>query len=185
MLQLFKKYSSVIRFILIFLGSYFIFSLFYNIYLDLSNSSKYYPDFFTHLVAVQSQAVIEFLGYESNIAPHPEEASMKLFINDYFLARIVEGCNSLSVMILFFSFVLSFFARLKTTLFFILAGSVIIYVMNIVRIAILTIGIYEYPRHAEFLHSIIFPLIIYGTVFILWIIWVRIYSKTTAHESQV
>ena len=110
---------------------------------------------------------------------------MKLYVNDYFLARIVEGCNSLSVMILFFSFVLSFFARLKTTLFFILAGSVIIYVMNIVRIAILTIGIYEYPQHAEFLHSIVFPLIIYGTVFILWIIWVRIYSKTTANESEV
>ncbi len=185
MLQLFKKYRSVLRFILIFLGSYFILSLFYNIYLDLSGSEKYYPDFFTYLVAVQSESVIEFFGYSASIEPHPDEASMKLFINEYFLARIVEGCNSISVIILFLSFVLSFFANLKTTLFYILAGAVIIYIMNIVRIAILTIGIYEYPQHAEFLHSIVFPLIIYGTVFLLWIIWVRTYSKTTANESEV
>ena len=177
MIELFKKYSSVIRFILIFLGSYFIFSLFYNIYLEQSNSEVYYPDFFTHLVSVQSKAVIEILGYTSFITPHDAEASMKLFINDYFLVRVVEGCNSISIIILFISFILSFYAGLKLTFLYILAGSVIIYVMNIIRIALLTIGVYEYPQHSDLLHSIIFPLIIYGTVFILWLIWVRIFSR--------
>lgn len=185
MLQLFKKYKSVIRFILIFLGSYFIMSLFYNIYLELSNSSKYFPDFFTFLVSVQTEAVIEFLGYASKIIPHESEDSMKLFINDHFLVRIVEGCNSISIIILFTSFILAFFAEAKKSILFILAGSVIIYVMNIIRIAILTVGIYEYPHRGEFLHSIFFPLIIYGTVFLLWIIWVRIYSKTTAYEEEL
>lgn len=185
MLQLFKKYKSVLQFILTFLGSYFIFSLLYSIYLDFSVSQRYYPDFFTHLVAVQSEAVIAFLGYPSRILPHEAEASMKLFINELFLARIVEGCNSISIIILFTSFVLSFVSRLKTTLLFILAGAVIIYVMNILRIAILTIGIYEYPHYTDFLHSIVFPLIIYGTVFILWIIWVRLFSKITVYESSI
>ncbi len=180
MIELFKKYSSVIRFIVVFLGSYFILSLFYNIYLELSNSEVYYPDFFTYLVSVQSEAVIEMFGYSAFITPHDAEASMKLYIDQYFLVRIVEGCNSVSIIILFISFVLAFFAGLRLTLFFILAGSVIIYVMNIVRIAVLTIGIYEYPQHAELLHSIIFPLIIYGTVFILWLIWVRIFSRNKA-----
>lgn len=178
MIELFKKYSSVIRFIVIFLGSYFIFSLFYNIYLELSNPETYYPDFFTYLVSLQSEAVIEFLGYRAFITPHEAEASMKLFINDYFLVRVVEGCNSISIIILFISFVLAFFAGTKLTIFYILAGSVIIYVMNIVRIAILTIGVFEYPQHAELLHSIIFPLIIYGTVFLLWLIWVRIFFRS-------
>lgn len=178
MIELFKQYRSVIRFIVIFLGSYFIFGLFYNIYLELSNSKVFYPDFFTYLVSVQSEAVIEFLGYSAFITPHEAEASMKLFINDYFLVRVVEGCNSVSIIILFISFVLAFFAGAKLTLIYILAGSVIIYVMNIVRIAVLTIGVYEYPHHAELLHSIIFPLIIYGTVFILWLIWVRIFSRS-------
>jgi exosortase family protein XrtF len=125
------------------------------------------------------------MGYSSRIIPHMEEPSMRLFVNGEFLARIVEGCNSISIIILFSSFVLAFFARVKTTLFFILAGAVVIYGMNLIRIAVLAVGIYEYPQHTEFLHSIIFPLIIYGTVFLLWILWVRIYSKLTAHEDAV
>lgn len=185
MLQLFKKYKSVLRFILIFLGSYFLLSIFYTTYLDLSVSQKYYPDFFTHLVAIQSEAVIEAFGYPARISPNPNEPSMNLYVNDLFLARVVEGCNAISIIILFVSFVLAFVSKLKTTLLFLFAGGVIIYVMNVVRIAILTIGIYEYPQHAEFLHSIVFPLIIYGTVFILWIIWVRIFSKSTTYGNQI
>jgi exosortase family protein XrtF len=102
---------------------------------------------------------------------------MKLIVNEAYMARIVEGCNAISIIILFASFVLSFFGKLKLTLLYLLAGTVIIYAMNIIRIAILAIGIYEYPQYTEFLHSIIFPLIIYGTVFLLWVIWVRIYSR--------
>lgn len=185
MLQLFKKYRSVLRFILLFLGSYFVFSIFYNAYLEFSGGLGYYPDFFTHLVAVQSQDLINSLGYEARILPHSQEPSMRLFVNEYFLARIVEGCNSISVIILFASFVLAFFARAKITLLFILAGAVVIYVMNIIRIAVLAIGIYEYPGYTEFLHSIVFPLIIYGTAFVLWILWVRIYSKLTAYEDTL
>jgi exosortase family protein XrtF len=128
-------------------------------------------------VAKQSEILISSFGYNAQILPHQSELSMKLIVNEVYLARIVEGCNAVSIIILFIAFVLSFFGRLKLTLLYLLAGSVIIYTMNIIRIGILAVGIYEYPQHTEFLHSIIFPLIIYGTVFLLWVIWVRIYSQ--------
>jgi len=128
-------------------------------------------------VAKQSEALISSFGYNAQILPHQSELSMKLIVNDVYLARIVEGCNAISIIILFASFVLSFFGKLKLTLLYLLAGAVIIYAMNIIRIAILAIGIYEYPGYTDFLHSIIFPLIIYGTVFILWLVWVGIYSQ--------
>ena len=83
-----------------------------------------------------------------------------------------------SALILFLAFMLSFFGKLKPTLIFILAGLAIIYGINIVRIALLSIGIYEMPEKAHFLHEIVFPLVIYGTVFLLWIIWIYIYTKT-------
>ena len=177
MLKLFVKYKSVLRFIFIFLGSYLVFTLIYNLYLEFFRSPVYYPDYFTHLVAKQSEALISSFGYNAQILPHQSELSMKLIVNDAYLARIVEGCNAISIIILFASFVLSFFGKLKLTLLYLLAGAVIVYAMNIIRIAILAIGIYEYPEYTDFLHSIIFPLIIYGTVFILWLIWVRIYSR--------
>lgn len=160
-----------------FLGSYLVFTLFYNLYLDFFRSPVYFPDYITHLVAKQSEALINSFGYNAKIIPHQSELSMKLIINEVYLARIIEGCNAVSIIILFLAFVLSFFGKFKTTLLYLLAGSVIIYGMNIIRIAVLAIGIYEYPQHTQFLHSIVFPLIIYGTIFILWLIWVRIYCQ--------
>jgi len=167
------------------MGSYFIFSILYSWYLSVSENSNYYPDFFTHLVALQSEAVIEFFGYSSKIMIHPNEPSLKLYVNKVFLARIIEGCNSISIIILFTSFILSFFAKFKVTFLFIFAGAVLIYIANILRIVILAIGIYEYPQYTSFLHTIVFPLIIYGTVFILWVFWVRLFSKNIVDEKAV
>ncbi len=170
---------------LIFLGSYIVLSVFYDWYLDISPFKNFYPDFFTYLVSKQSASVIDFLGYPARIITYKNGPAIHLLINNRFMASIVEGCNSLSVLILFVSFILAFFAKFKPTFFYILAGTVIIYVMNLVRIAILTIGIYEYPQYTVILHSIVFPLMIYGTVFFLWIFWVRLYTNITAGEKTL
>jgi len=152
-------------------------ALLYQVYLKYGASEVYYPDFVTHLVAQQSETLINAFGYASVIAPHPEEASMKLYINGQFLARVVEGCNAISVMILFTAFVVAFFDTWKSTLLYIFAGVVLIYGLNIFRIALLCIGIYEFPEQYHLLHGILFPLVIYGVVFLLWIIWVNRFSK--------
>jgi len=181
--KLFKKYKSVIKFILTFLLVYAVLSFSYKFYLDFSEDSKYYPDYITNLTAKQSQLVISSIGYDSSVVPHEAERSMKLIVNNKFVARVVEGCNSISVIILFISFIIAFAGTWKRTLFYILAGSVLIYSVNLIRIAILSIGLYHYPWRREILHTIIFPMIIYGIVFILWMVWVRRFTKLKAiHE---
>lgn len=177
MRELFGKYKSVIRFILTFLGSYFLLALVYQGYLKFGASDVYYPDYITHLVAQQSEAVINAFGYESVVEPHPDEASMKLYINGNYLARVVEGCNAISVMILFVAFIIAFFDTWKSTLLYILAGTALIYGLNIFRIAFLCIGIFEFPEQYHLLHGILFPLVIYGIVFLLWIVWVNRFSR--------
>ena len=146
-------------------------------YLDYSTGTIYYPDYFTNLVAKQSNALFEILGYNAEVVKHPYEPSMKVILENKFVARVVEGCNSISVIILFVSFVIAFADKFKSTLIYMLAGSVLIYSVNLFRIVILSIGLYHYPWRRDILHTIIFPLIIYGMVFLLWIIWVRRYSK--------
>ncbi|MBT8296407.1 MAG: exosortase family protein XrtF [Gramella sp.] len=178
MLELVRKYWLVLRFIFIFLGSYFLFSLVYSGFLKLYDGEDPVPDLLTQLVARQSGSVMEGIGYENvEVVMHYTGLSMKLMVDDYFLAGIVEGCNSVSIIILFTSFILAFFGKTKTTLLYLLAGSVIIYAINILRIVILAVSIYAYPQYSGFMHSIFFPLAIYGTVFILWLFWVRIYSR--------
>lgn len=145
--------------------------------MDYSAGSIYYPDYLTHLVAKQSQAIINTMGYKVDIANHPNEPSLKIIINKKYVARAVEGCNSISVIILFISFMIAFAGRIKPTLLYILAGSVLIYSVNLIRIAVLSIGLYHYPWRREILHTVIFPLIIYGLVFLLWMFWVSRFSK--------
>lgn len=177
MLELLKKYKSVVRFIVTFLSVYIVLTIAYKLYLDLSDGSKYYPDYLTHTVAKQSQDLLNTFGYETAIETHADEPTMKIIIRGKYVARVVEGCNSISVIILFISFIMAFSGKFKTTFFYILAGSTLIYVVNIIRIAILSVGLFHYPWRREILHIVIFPAIIYGMVFVLWMIWVNRFSN--------
>ena len=178
--ELIKKYKSVIRFIISFLSVYILLSVAYKLYLDYSDGSKYYPDYLTNTVAKQSKELLETVGYQATVEPYADEPSMKLIIRNKFVARVVEGCNSISVIILFISFIIAFSGKFKTTLFYLLAGSTLIYVVNLIRIVILSIGLYHYPWRREILHTVIFPAIIYGMVFVLWMFWVNRFSNLKA-----
>jgi exosortase family protein XrtF len=148
----------------------------YQSYLSEFDEKKLEVDGFTESVANQSSYILSLINADSYTMPNLKEASVNLFYNNLWVARIVEGCNAISVLILFISFVLAFTGKFKQTVFFIIIGSLIIHVFNVLRIVLLSISIYHYPKYKEVLHSVIFPLFIYGIVFLLWIIWVNKYS---------
>ena len=133
----------------------------------------------TNLVARQSKDLLEVFGYQAEIVRHLDEPSMKLIVNNKYLARVIEGCNSVAVIILFVSFIIAFAGRLKITLIYILIGSVLIYITNLFRIVILTIALYHYPWREHVLHTVIFPGLIYGMVCLLWLFWVNQFSKNS------
>jgi exosortase family protein XrtF len=155
---------------------YLVLTLGYSFYLSISKGENYYPDYLTNVVAKQSELLIESFGHDVKLENHPKEPSVKLIVNKKYVARVVEGCNSISVIILFISFIIAFAGKPKTTFLYALAGSVLIYSVNLFRIAVLSIGLYHYPWRRNILHTIIFPLIIYGMVFLLWMVWVRRFS---------
>lgn len=186
MKELFLKYKSVIRFLVLFLGTYVALSILYNVYLQFGKSETWYPEPITHLVAKQTSVLTSAFGYKAEISPHPNEASMKLIINDQYLARIVEGCNALSVMALFTAFIVAFYQKWKATLLYVFVGVVLIYCANLFRIVLLAIALYEYPQYEETLHGVVFPTIIYGMVFLLWVLWVRrIPTKNQVDDQNV
>ncbi|GAA4298093.1 exosortase family protein XrtF [Aestuariibaculum suncheonense] len=152
-------------------------SLAYKFYLQFSDGSIYYPDYITHLVALQCQDLLQVLGYHIEMIPHPDEPSVKVILNEMYLSRIIEGCNGFSVILLFISFIVAFAADFKTTFIYSLLGSVLIYVVNVIRIVIINLGLYHYPEYESVLHEIVFPLIIYGMMFLLWVFWVNRFSK--------
>ena len=183
MKELITKYKSVIQFVLLFLGTYLVLSFCYSTYLKLSVGGSYHPDFVTHFVARQSTGLISNLGYDAEIVAHESKPQMILNMNKKYLASIIEGCNSISVIVLFIAFIVAFAQRFKKTFFFIVVGSMLIYIVNVIRIVILAISLHHYPQYEKLLHGVVFPGIIYGMVFLLWMLWIhRLAPKTEAKD---
>lgn len=173
-----KNKKIIIKFLVRFFITYFLLLAAYSIYLKQTQQKGdiFSCDPLTEEVAYQSQKLGKIFGYNIDIVQHETELSMKFFVGEVYAARIVEGCNSISVIILFLTFIIAFTGSLKATVIFGIVGSLIIYVVNIFRVLILSLLMYKYPEYQYFLHSLLFPGIIYGTTFFLWIIWVNKFS---------
>lgn len=171
----FRQYRPFFIFLLKFFATYIILTIIYRFYLGSFDALNFEVDGMTQLVATHSDWFLDFF-YNANTVAHESQSSIKLSLDGNYLARIVEGCNAISVMILFVAFVIAFKGTLKHTLLFILAGIAIIHILNITRIGLLTMALLHYPQHEHLLHGVIFPLFIYGVVFVLWIFWVNKYS---------
>jgi exosortase family protein XrtF len=173
-LESIKKYKSALGFIIKFFMVYAALTYVYSLYLSNFDGE---PDGVTRVVASQTEHIINWFGYTANVEEHASEPTMKLLVHGNYVGRIVEGCNSISVLILFITFVIAFTGNLKNTILFVLAGSVLVYLANLLRIVILGIGLYRFPDQEYLLHQIVFPTIIYGMVFLLWMFWVQKFSK--------
>lgn len=149
----------------------------YQSYLSQFDIKKFENDSFTEIVANQTKDLMILFGCDASIEPNVKEPAINIYYNQRSMARIIEGCNGLSVIILFISFVIAFSGKIKPTILFLLGGSLLIHILNVCRIALLCVLMYYYPKQQHLLHGVLFPLFIYGVVFLLWIIWVNKFSK--------
>ncbi len=175
-----KQKNKVLQlFIIKFFVSYGIMVGLYSYYLNKTQKKEtvFTCSPITTKVANQTVKMIAILGYNAKVEQHQNELSIKIWINKNYVSRVIEGCNSINIIILFLAFIIAFSGSLKVTIIYGIVGSLLIYSTNIFRIAILSIGILEYPKHQNILHNIVFPAIIYGMVFLLWIIWVNKFSN--------
>jgi len=176
-----KKYKPTIVFLLKFILINAVLTQAYSMYLDSFEST----DSFTYEVSSESSSLARFIGFDSYIEQNPDEASVRFFLDDVYRVKIVEGCNGLAVMILFLSFVVAFGGRLLDMIVFIPVGVFLIHASNIIRLVFLVyIYVYHYEM-ADAFHDYVFPAIIYGMVFLLWVIWVNYFafaSRKTKEE---
>ncbi len=179
-----KKNRTIIIFLIKFFATYFILFGIYSLYLHKTQQKG---DVFscspiTKEVAYHVEKVSNLLGYEASVEQHDDELSMKFILNGEYIARIIEGCNSFSIIILFLAFIIAFSGPVKATVLFGIFGSILIYIVNILRIIALSILYNKFPEYQEALHDLLFPAIIYGLVFVLWITWVTFYSHIRKDE---
>ena len=179
------KNKAIVVFLVKFFATYFILFGVYSFYL---NKTQQKSDVFvcsplTHTVATHVYKTAKMLGYDAEIEQHSEELSIKFMLNGSYVSRIIEGCNSVSIIILFLSFIIAFSGSFIKTFLFGLFGSILIYIVNVLRIIALSVLYHKFPEYQTILHDLLFPSIIYGLTFMLWVTWVKFFAnlKTKAN----
>ena len=156
------------RFIIIYLVLLAAYQFYLNYYKgDLDPFSKW--------VAGQSCDVQSYAGYPSISVDDAKNETSWFYVNKRYVARMVEGCNAASVMILFLAFIFAFYKGFKTFIFA-LVGLVLLHFSNVFRIAALIVVHIEWPQYSKITHDYAFPAVIYGMVVILWLIWIKYFA---------
>ena len=102
-----KKHKNVVIFLIRFFATYFILFALYASYLQQSQQREgaFKTASLTTMVADQTVVLLDFLDYNSGAYQHKKELSVKLLVKGKYTARVIEGCNSLSIIILFIAFI--------------------------------------------------------------------------------
>lgn len=182
MKQYLIQYKPFLLFLSKFFVSYILLTLCYQFYLN--HASFHQIDPITQMVADNTEQLLSVFKADFEVKSYSGEPYLRLMYHQKYVARMIEGCNAISIIILFIAFIIAFSGNIKPTLLFIGSGSLVIYILNVVRIALLSVLIYAYPASEELLHGVLFPLFIYGLVFILWLIWVNNYSRYAKNASN-
>ena len=131
-----KKNKHVIQFLAKFFLVYFSLLGIYNFYLKNTQETEdiYSCSPVTKMVTNHSEKVAEFLGYDVYTDQNFDELSIMFMVYDKYVVRIVEGCTSVSIIILFLAFIIAFSGSFKTTVLYGIFGVLLIYLTNIFRI---------------------------------------------------
>jgi exosortase family protein XrtF len=165
-----KEFKPAIRFLLIFVGLYFVSNLVYGLYISYKGSA---PDEMTYLVADQSAWLLRHLfNFDVNAILNQRGPTVFLKTGEYIVLNIYEGCNGINVFIVFSAFIIAFHGDTKKSLWFVPLGIFILHVSNLLRIIFLYWTAVNFHRYFYYVHKYIFTGIIYAVVFALWIIWV-------------
>jgi exosortase family protein XrtF len=174
-----KEFKPAILFVAKFLAFYLIGNLLYGFFI-----TAYEPkaDPATEWVTHQTATILNIL--DAPVVSYAKSNKPMVIIKHIKpVIGVFEGCNGLNVIIVFLSFVLAFGPLNKKLIWFIPAGLLLIHVSNLFRIGLLFFISKDYPHHLYFFHKYFLTAFIYGVVFALWFVWLRI-NKRHGVESK-
>lgn len=114
-----------------------------------------------------SAGFIEWMGYEVYTV------NRIIGIREAGGIEIVDGCNGIAAIGLFLGFIIAYPGDWKDRLSFSVVGIGIIYLVNILRVIVLTVTQVEWPQFFNFTHDYSTTAIFYIVIFVLWMVWVN------------
>lgn len=165
-----KEFKPAVYFVLRFLGFYLIVNVGYGLFINAYHPN---PDPITHSVTIQSAYLLSLAYPEVMVRTNSDQPSIAIYNLDDRVINVFEGCNGINVMIVFVAFLIAFKGSVKRTLIFGLAGIVIIYLANLIRVILLYETALRWENHFYYLHKYVFTGALYALVMVLWVLWIK------------
>lgn len=99
-----------------------------------------------------------------------------VWITGHTAVYLDRGCLGRTVLAGFTGLLVVFPGKLKSKLWFIPLGIVVINALNVLRISVLIYIAAYYPQHLEVNHHYIFKLVVWSGIFLLWFYWINKYG---------
>jgi exosortase family protein XrtF len=123
--------------------------------------------------------VMELMGFEMF-----ESASRYVGIQYSSGVEIGPPCNAFSLFVLYSAIVIAFPGQWKLKMLFVVAGVFIIHLLNIIRVIALVYLAKFKPEALAFNHSYTFTLIVYTCIFLMWMYWIKRYSRVKSKNVE-
>jgi len=134
-----------------------------------------FDDSFTAMTGQAASWAMGLFGYNTSTQVEGLFAMLKIDGNN--VIAIGNPCNGLVIMALYAGFIIAYPGPIKTKSIFIVAGILIIFIMNLMRVVALTFNWMYYQSSFEFNHNYTFTFLVYAVVFIMWMVWANKFSS--------
>jgi exosortase family protein XrtF len=155
--------NPITRFLLRVLCFYLVWYLVYNLWLHPAQTIDLYV---IDITVAASKWLLEAFGYlvfTGSDRLIGVDGTGGLWIGD--------NCNGIALFALFTGFILAYPGNWKKKLFYIPLGILLIQLLNIARVVSLAILDTHSRAWTEFNHTYTFTIVIYGCIFLLWMLW--------------
>jgi hypothetical protein len=177
--------------------SFILFVVWKGLYLLLWSEKRTLDDPLTQMVAKHSVWVLNQITPGNQFAAKPMIA-MKNLEGEIQVSRvsridrngkpimnIADECNGLELFVLYFGFLLAMPTTIKRKLWFGFGGILIIHAVNIFRCVGLGLLLMNWDTYFDIAHHYIFKIMVYSTIFILWVIFSKNLSFSTPKNETV
>lgn len=167
-MSFFKRYKQLLRFLLLSVLIYILWFVIYELWLH----PKEILDLYVIKSAVQmSDKLLSAFGYNIQVVD-----IRKIIIENKIGVIIGDECNGLSLFALYSGFLIAFPGNLKSKFYYIPLGILVIHLINVLRISVLLLIQLYAPQYLAFNHTYTFTILIYGVIFLMWVVWVNKYG---------
>ena len=133
------------------------------------------PDLWlTKMTAFTAAGGLNLLGFPAEV--DNTSPISYLLLNGKKVVGVGHACNALVLFAIFVGFIIIFPGKIFHKLWFMAAGIVLVFFVNVLRVLSLTLVSLHWPEAVNFNHKYTFTILVYGFIFGLWMLWVKYFS---------